>query len=109
MKSVGVCSSKSRFSFPENLFHSYIMSRYNSSERNTREEWRRELERGEEYRKYVPSPSVETVSEWQEDVAGGSSRSRSRRVRERSEASDTSTCCAAYRTAVVSDLMDTGI
>ena len=107
MKSVGVCSSRSRFSFPPNLFHSYIMSRYNSSERDTREEWRRHLERGEEYRNYVPSPSVETVSEWQEDAAGGSSRSRSRR--ERSEASDSSTCCAAYRSAVLSDLMDTGI
>ena len=107
MKSVGVCSSKSRFSFPPNLFHSYIMSRYNSSDRNSREEWRRELERGEEYRNYGPSPSLETVSEWHENAPGGSNRSRSRR--EGSEASDSTTCCAAYRSAVLSDLMDTGI
>ena len=107
MKSVGVCSSKSRFSFPPNLFHSYIMSRYNSSDRNSREEWRREFERGEEYRNYGASPSLETVSEWHENAPGGSNRSRSRR--EGSEASDSTTCCAAYRSAVLSDLMDTGI
>ena len=100
MKSVGVCSS--RFSFPENLYNSFIMARYNSSERDTRGEWRRQLE-SEQYRNYVPSPSVETVSEWQDEEAGGRSRS------ERSERSESSTCCAAYRSNVLSDLIDTGI
>ena len=109
MKSVGVCSSKSRFSFPPNLFHSYIMSRYNSSDRHSREGWRREFDRdrGEEYRNYGASPSLETISEWHENAQGGSNSSRSRR--EGSEASDSTTCCAAYRSAVLSDLMDTGI
>ena len=110
MKSVDRASSKSRFSFPANLFDSYIMSRMNSSDRHSRQEWRQEFDRarGEEYGHYGASPSLETISEWHENAHGGSnSSSRSRRGE--SEASDSTTCCAAYRSAVVSDLMDTGI